>query len=57
MLVDETEIEMQSIRNMMEAAAEYGLESEVVWEFYQALKTPGRTLDDAIFIALCEWDL
>lgn len=50
--------EFESIEAMLEAAAEYHLEAEVVWELCDRLrKIPDMRIEDAAFDALCEWDL
>lgn len=50
--------EFDAIRAMLEAAAEYHLEAEVVWELCDTLREiPDMSIEDAAFDALCEWDL
>ena len=46
------------IASMMEVATEHGLESEVVWTFYNILKSrPDATIEEAAVESLSEWDL
>ena len=43
---------------MVDAAAENGLEAEVVWTFYSILKSrPDVTVEEAAVESLSEWDL
>ena len=46
------------IASMMDVAAEHGLEAEVVWTFYNILKSrPDATIEEAVVESLSEWDL
>ena len=46
------------IASMMEVAAEHGLEAEVVWTFYNILKSiPDVTIEEAVVESLSDWDL
>ncbi len=50
--------EYVSIQRMLKVASEYHLEAEVVWELCDTLQqSPGMSIEDAAFDALCEWDL
>lgn len=57
-VVAEKRNESRAIEALLEAASEYHLEAEVVWELCKALKEiPGISIEDAAFRAFCEWDL
>jgi len=46
------------IASMMEVAIEHGLEAEVVWTFYNILKSrPDTTIEEAVVESLSDWDL
>lgn len=52
------EQEMEAVSAMLERAAEYDLETEVVLELYRAVRAdPNIDLSTAISVALREWDI
>lgn len=52
------EEEMEAIADMLKRAGEYKLEVEVVLELWRTTKAnPDQSLNEAIFIALGEWDV
>jgi hypothetical protein len=47
-----------TVNSMMTIAADHGLESEVVWTFYQLVKdNPEVSVAEAAADALSEWDI
>lgn len=57
--VDRTVVkELDCIDVMLQAASEYGLETEVVWELCNTLRHNSNVeIQQAAFEALAEWDL
>lgn len=54
--IDETVTDMGFIKTMINLARENGLETEVIWSFYQAAKS-GDSITQAVGFALSEWDI
>lgn len=52
-----TDPDMDKIREMLETAKSYKLETEVVYSFAQELKNNSNDIEYCVLSALSEWDL